>query len=181
MALPATALPYGLRDVRLTPYDAAGVAGTPVDLPVSQTFSFEETEEFQELRGDDRLVAVRGSGPVVNWSLTAGGITLAAYKVLTGGTLTSSGATPAEKNVFSKKGADSRPYFKVEGQAISDSGGDVHCVLTRCKVTGNLSGEFTDGEFFISECDGQALPDPTTDVVYEFTQNETAVAIAGGS
>lgn len=176
MALAETALPYGLREVVLTPIDDAGVLGTPVPLPVSQTFSFEEAEEFTELRGDDKLVAIRGAGPSVNWSLEAGGITLDAWKVLTGGTNTLSGTTPAEINTFTKKSTDTRPYFKVEGRAISDSGGDIHCVLPKCRVTGNLSGEFSDGEFFVSECDGQALGDDS-DTVYEFVQNETATAI----
>lgn len=177
MALADTILPYGIRQVVLTPIDDAGTLGTPVRLPNAQTFSFEEAEEFTELRGDDRVVAVRGAGPSVNFSFESGGISLEAYQVLTGGEITSDGTTPAESKTFTKKSTDSRPYFKVEGRAISDSGGDVHCVLSRCKVNGNLSGEFTDGEFYISSCEGQALGDPDTDIVYEFVQNETAAEI----
>lgn len=178
MALSDTALPYGLREVELTPIDEAGVAGTPVKLPNSQTLSFEEAEEFTELRGDDQLVAVRGSGPVVNWSLEAGGISLDAYKVLTGGDIAEDGTTPDATRTLTKKGTETRPYFKVRGRAISDSGGDIVCVLGRCRATGSLSGDFGDGEFFITSCDGQALPDPgNDDIVYEFIQNETAAAL----
>lgn len=182
MALADTILPYGIRQVVLTPIDDAGVEGTPVRLPNAQTFSFEEAEEFTELRGDDRLIAVRGSGPSVNWSLEAGGITLEAYKVLTGGATELSGTTPDEINTYTKLASTTRPYFKVEGRAISDSGGDVHCVLPRCRVTGNLAGEFSDGEFFVTECDGQAMADPDaaegSDIVYQFVQNETATSIS---
>lgn len=177
MALSDTALPYGLREVELIPIDEAGVAGTPVRLPNSQTFSFEEAEEFSELRGDDKLVAVRGNGAAVNWSLEAGGISLAAWKVLTGGTVDETGTSPAAVRTFQKKGADTRPYFKVRGRAISDSGGDIIGRLPKCRTTGNLAGEFADGEFFVTSCDGQALPDETDDLLYEFIHNETAAPL----
>ena len=60
MALATNVLPYGLRDVKLTPIDDAGVLGTPVDLPAARTFSFSEAEEFEELRGDDQVVEEPG-------------------------------------------------------------------------------------------------------------------------
>jgi len=177
MALATTALPYGIREVELTPIHDDGTEGDPVRLPNSQTFSFEEAEEFTELRGDDRLVAVRGAGPSVNWNLNAGGISLAAYHVMTGGTHVEDGTSPTASRKLIKKDTDSRPYFKVRGRAISDSGGDFLATLPKCRVTGNLSGEFTDGEFFVSECDGQAMGGDYGDddnVVYVFEQRETA-------
>lgn len=179
MALAQTALPFGLRDVKLTPIDEDGTLGTPVDLPNSRTLSFTEAEEFTELRGDDRLVAVRGSGAEIEWELEAGGISLEAYKVIAGGTVTTSGTDPDEVKTFSKVGADTRPYFRIEGQAISDSGGDVHCVIYRARCTGSLEGEFTDGEFFLTNADGRALPDPDTDALYDLVQNQQATDISG--
>ncbi|MFT8046885.1 hypothetical protein ACMYMB_23080, partial [Salmonella enterica subsp. enterica serovar Enteritidis] len=56
-----TSLPYGLRDVKLTPL-VNGVPGTPVDLPNARTLSFSESEDSEELRGDDKIVATRGKG-----------------------------------------------------------------------------------------------------------------------
>jgi len=177
-----TALPYGLRDVKLTPYTDASCTtlGDPVDLPNSRTFSFSETEEFTELRGDDRVVTTRGQGASVEWELEAGGLSFEALKVMAGGTITSSGTTPNQIKKFSKKVTDPRPFFQVEGQAISDSGGDVHCVLPRCRVTDSIEGEFSDGEFFLSSGSGVALPSlmsASADVIYEFVQNETSAAI----
>ena len=125
-------MPFGLRDVKLKPVDAGtGVAGTAVDLPVSRTFSFSESEDFEELEGDDITAASHGSGPKVEWELEAGGLSFTAYKTMAGGTITESGTTPAQTKVYSKLATDARPYFQVEGQAISDSGGDVHCVVYR--------------------------------------------------
>ena len=177
MALQDTALPYGLRDVKVTPIDAAGVEGDAIDLPNGRTFSFEEAEEFEELRGDDKVVATRGQGASVSWELESGGISLEAYAALNGGTVVESGIAPAAKRTYTKKGTDSNPRFKVEGQAISESGGDFHVVLPNCKATEGVEGELSDGAFWLTGASGTAIPDPTSDTVYEFVQNETAVAI----
>jgi hypothetical protein len=174
------ALPYGIRDIKLTPVLSDGSLGSPVDLPVGQTLSFSEAEEYQELRGDDRLVAVHGQGPTVEWELEAGGISLEAWQVLTGGLLTELGATPTQTKSLLKKVTDARPYFRIEGQAINDVNGDTHCVIFKAKVTENLEGEFTDGEFFVTSCSGQGIGNEDDDL-YLFTWNETAEAITAGT
>lgn len=172
-----TALPYGLRDVKITPYDDSGALTTPIDLPNSQVFSFEDSEEFTELRGDDKRVAIRGQGSQIDWSLESGGISLEAWAALSGGNVSEEGTTPDTIVTLLKKTTDVRPYFKVEGQAISDSGGDFHCVIYKCRATGSLEGEFSDGEFWVSACEGEAIGDDS-DNLYEFVQNETATPIA---
>ena len=182
MPLNTIPLPYGLRDVRLTPYttDAATVLGTAVDLPYAQTFSFSEAEEYEELRGDDSLIAIHGKGPTVEWELEAGGISLEAYKAMAGGTVATTGVTPNQIKTYKKKGTDTRPYFKAEGQSISDSGGDFHGLVYKCKADSNLEGEFGDGVFFVTSASGKGLPATLTGNVgdlYDFIHNETAVAI----
>ncbi len=179
MPLP-TALPYGIRDIKITPYtDAAAttLAATSIDLPNARTLSFSETEEFTELRGDDEVVTTRGQGPSVEWELESGGLDFAACKAMQGGTITETGITPAIKVTWAKKTTDSRPFFKLTGKAISDSGGHVNCVLDRCRSTGNFEGEFADGEFFLTSGSGVALGSKITGregTVYEFEQLETA-------
>lgn len=182
MPLTTTALPYGLRDIKITPYTDAGgtVLGTPIDLPYARTLSFSEAEEFTELRGDDQVVTTRGRGAAVEWELESGGLPLDALKAIAGGSITESGTEGSMSKKFSKKATDSRPFFKIEGQVISDSGGDVHCVMDRCRATGNIEGEFADGEFFLTSASGAALPSQVVSRVgtlYEFVQNETATAI----
>lgn len=177
------ALPYGIRDVKLTPYeDAAGrvLGDTSIDLPNMQTFSFSETEEFQELRGDDRIVTTRGQGAQVEWELEAGGISISAWKTFSGGEVIEAGTTPNRKIILRKRGSDSRPFFRVEGQAISDSGGDVRTVVYRCRCNENIEGEFADGEFFATSVSGLGLPllDDTNDLLYDIVQNESKTAIS---
>lgn len=172
-----TSLPYGLRDVKVTPIDSSGALGTSVDLPNSRTFSFEEAEDFEELRGDDKVVASRGGGASVSWELEAGGISLEAYVVINGGTLVISGVTPAEKKTYKKKSTDAKPRFQVEGQAISESGGDFHSKLFNCKATDGVSGSLEDQTFFLTSASGTAIGEPGTDDIYEFVQNETVTPI----
>lgn len=178
MAIPAYALPYGIRDLKLRSIDAAGVvSSTEVDIPAARTLSFAEAEDFDELRGDDIAFASHGNGPIVNWDLEGGGISLDAYVIIAGGTVTTSGTTPNSKKTFAKLGTNARPYFQVEGQVISDNGGDVHAVIYRCKATGDLGGDFTEGAFFLMGASGVGYPD-SSDKLYDFVHNETAVAIA---
>lgn len=176
-------IPFGLRDVRLTPYTtpACTALGVGVDLPASRTLSFTESEDFEELRGDDKVVASHGSGPKVAWSLESGGISLEAWKVLNGGTITESGSTPNQVKRYRKLITDQRPYFQIEGQSISDNGGDTHIVLHRCKATGDLTGEFGDGEFFLTQADGEGYGSNVSanqDTLFDVVQNETITSIA---
>jgi hypothetical protein len=181
-----TALPFGLRDLKLTPYtdDSATVLDTQVvDLPVIRKLSFSEAEDYSDLRGDDELVTSHGSGANVEWEIEAGGISFAAWAVIGGGTVTDSGTAPTRSRSYKKNVTDIRPFFQLEGQSISDSGGDLHCVIYRCKATDKFEGEFGDGEFFLTGCSGKGFSSLMTGNfgdLYEFVQNESATPIFAG-
>lgn len=176
MALAANVLPYGLREVQLYPIADDGTVGAMVKLPASRTFSFADSADFQELRGDDKVQATRGQGAEVDWDLEGGGISLEAYKVLVGGTITEGGVAPDTTKTFNKKVTDARPYFQVIGRAISDSGGDFHIKVYKCKVSGEVGGELSDGEFWLTSADGTGIAD-AADNLYDFIQHETATPI----
>lgn len=183
MTMPV-ALPFGLRDIKLSPYTdatATVLSATRIDLPNSRTLSFAESEDFEELRGDDTLVATHGNGPIVNWELEGGGVSLEAVQCMYGGTIVTSGTTPNQIKTLTKLITDQRPYFRIEGQIISDSGGDLHAIIYRCKATDDLSGEFADGQFFLTGASGQGLGNLVAGgkfrAVWDLVQNETATAI----
>lgn len=176
MALNNDGKPFGLRDVRITPVNANGSLGTGVDLPSSQVFKFGDSASMKKLRGDDKDVAIAESENSVEWELEAGGISLAAYKAMAGGTVTDEGVTPNQTKTYLKKTTDKRPYFQVEGQAISESGGDFHAVVFKCKCE-KLDGELADGEFYITKATGFAIGN-SSDEAYKFVQNETVTAIS---
>lgn len=174
-----TALPYGMRDISLKPFTDSGLTtlGTIVDLPNSRTLSFEETEEFEELRGDDKVVAIRGKGPGVSWELESGGISIPSYKTMNGGSSSTTGTTPNQVTSYKKMATDARPYFQAEGQSISDNGGDFHARILRARADDSLKGELSDGQFWLTGISGRGLPALTTgkvDWLYEFILNETA-------
>lgn len=177
MPLTDTALPYGLREVILFPL-SGDVQGAGVKLPNGRTFSFSEAEDFEELRGDDGVVAVHGSGPSVDWELEGGGINFDAVKTMYGGTIVEDGVTPSLSRSYQKRETDVRPYFAVEGRALSDSGGDFHVVLHKCRATGELSGELADAAFWLTGASGRAIGLGPDRLIYEFVQNEEPVDIA---
>lgn len=171
-----TSLPFGLRDVKIYPFlDAQGtiLANEGFDLPNAQTFSFKDTEDFVDLRGDDEKVATHGNGAEVQWTLEAGGIALQIWAIFTGGQIIESGAAPNRVITLRKCSDDARPYFQVRGLVMSDSGGDMTGVVYRAKCNGDISGSFADSQFFVTAADGIGLPIPGTKLLYDLIQHET--------
>lgn len=178
-----TSLPFGMRDTKITPYTTAAATAldpTALDQPNARTLSFSESEDYEELRGDDKVVAIRGKGASVEWEMESGGISIPAYKAMNGGTVVTSGVTPNQVTTYTKKVTDSRPYFKGEGQSISDSGGDFHVVLYKSRASKSLEGELSDGAFWLTKASGVTLPASLTgeeDTLYKFVINEAVTAI----
>jgi hypothetical protein len=189
MAL-GTSLPYGLRDVQLVQYPDLGAAtfgSVLTDLPNSRTFSFNETEEYNDLRGDDKLVTSHGQGAQVEWELESGGISFEAHAVFSGAVVISTGITPNQVKRVRKKSSDQRPFFTALGRSISDSGGDFTGIVYLCRATGNIEAELGDGEFLIPSVSGTGFPCRVSglvaateilDTIYDFVQRETIGSIA---
>lgn len=176
------ALPYGVRDIKLTQYiDALGMVlgTTSVDLPYIQTLNFTEAEEFSELRGDDKLITTRGRGSMVNWDLEAGGLASQAWAVFTGGAVVESGLEPNRVIQLQKKATQARPWFRIDGKIISDSGGDVLVRIYRCRANGDITTNFADGEFTTTSVTGVGYPllDDTNDLLYSIFRRETSEAL----
>ena len=177
------ALPYGLRQVMLTPYsDQQGTTLSNVSypLPVAMTLGFSESEQFDELRGDDQLVAVHGRGAQVDWSLESGGLPITAWSVITGGRVIESGVTPNRKVRLRKSADDQRPYFRIDGRMISDSGGSVVARIYRAKANGRIQGDHRNGAFMTSSIDGIGMPllNDAGRWLYEIIQMESDSALA---
>ena len=183
MAAVPDPLPYGLRRIMITPYlDEQGSILGPVSyrLPIAQTMAFSETEEYDELRGDDKLVAIHGRGAQVDGSFEAGGLPLVPWSILSGATIIEEGVAPTRKTRVRKRGTDSRGYFRTDGQIISDSGGDLHARIYRCKCSGRLTADFRGGAFQTTAMDfrGLPMPDDENDNLYELIRNETKTALS---
>jgi hypothetical protein len=180
MALNDTRLPYGLRDIKVATLDGTGVKGTLVDLPNAQTLEFSESTSTQTLRGDDSTVASRTTVDNVEWSLEAGGIKFEAMVVIAGGTVASTGTTPAVVKTWVRMGTDAYPDFYLSGLALSESGGSHTTKIHRAKAT-QISGTHADGEFWVSGAEGTGIATLTAaDVgkVWTMGAQETALSSA---
>ena len=95
--------------------------------------------------------------------------------------LARAGVTPNQiktltKYVGTTAAQSNRPYFKIMGRSISDSGGDFWCVIYRAKATDNLEGEMADGQFFLtgaSDLGYKSNEASTLNRVWQWVQNET--------
>lgn len=181
MAISTFALPFGMRDVKVTPITANAVGaityGTFVDLPASQTLSWNTTEDYEQVRGDDIVQGEHGNGRLIEWELEAGGISVDAAAVIMGGVVTSSGTTPAVVKTLAWLGTTAAPYFRIDGQAINDNGGDTKVIIYRAKATGGMEGEFADGSFVTSGLSGNGYAN-ADDKLFDIKHFETATAIS---
>lgn len=180
MAIADVDLPYGLRDLKVATVANDGTVGTKVDLPNAQTLEFSESTSTQELRGDDTVVANRTTIDSVEWTLASGGLKYEAAAIMFGGTVTTSGTTPNISKRWRRLSTDAYPNFYIEGQAMSESGGDHHTVIHKAKAS-TFSGSHTDQEFWVSNAEGTGIGTNLTaneNAVWDMVQNETATAIS---
>lgn len=175
--------PYGLHRVWITPYvdvDGTILAETSYRLPISRTMAFSEAESFDTLDGDDKAaVAIQGKGATVDGSLEAGGLDMMCWSIFTGGQLIEIGLEPNLKRVVRKRGSDQRPYWRAEGQVISNGGGDNVGRIFRCKANGKIQADMKYGTFMCPQIDFMGTPIPSDDSDYlyeiEFNQQKTTL------
>jgi hypothetical protein len=176
--------PYGLHRIWITPYtdtDGSILGDTSYRLPLARTFAFTENEDNDTLDGDDKAsVAVQGKGATVSGTLEGGGLDLTTFAIITGATLTESGVGPTLKRSTLKKGSDSRPYFKVEGQVISNGGGDNIITVFRCKANGKIQADSKYGAFMVPSIDvmGTPMPGDDDDYLWNIDYNATKTTLS---
>lgn len=171
--------PFGLNRIWITPYldtDGTILGPTSYRLPIARTCAFTENEDTETLDGDDKAaVAIQGKGATVSGSLEAGGMDLMCLSIISGAKLYESGLEPNLKRVVRKKASDPRPYFRMEGQAISNGGGDNIIRVFRCKANGKISFDMKYGTFMVPAIDflGTPLPGDDAGFAWELEYNQT--------
>jgi hypothetical protein len=170
MPLSGSVAPYGVRELKLVP-----TSGSAVTLPWAMMMKFKETTSTNELKGDDKVVASVTVLESVEWELEAGGISLEAYALMTGRTLTNAGTTPSQTQTMKGSAGDSFPYFKLYGKVIADTG-DIHIKFYKLKVE-EIEGEFKGEEFMVTKCSGKGIDAGGSTGIFEIVRNETATAL----
>lgn len=163
--------PFGLCEAVVTE-----VTGGKHGLLAERVFVFTPQFDSDLLEGGDVVVEVGSKITHYTWELEEGGIPLALYVALIGGTVS---ATAATDYYFRHDVDDVVPYFKLEGRAISEDGGDLEVELPRCKVTGGMEGRLEKGAFYVTACSGVAIRSTTSPYnMIEVRQKATAAAIS---
>jgi hypothetical protein len=161
--------PFGLNDIKIKELPS----GSAVDLAVAARLSFSEAPDVAELRGDDELAAVHVAEGKLNLELEAGGISLEAWEVLSGGTY----ATGTGYYQITKQASDLRPYFVLGGKVVdNDNTGDTHFYAFYCKCIDGPGGEFRDGQFFMTSATLEGIDDDSNGI-WMIRQNDTAAAL----
>ena len=163
---------FGLHDIKLT-----NLLGTvQVDLPVAMVLKFNEKLVTGELRGDDALMSAMSILEGLDWELGAGGISLEAYALMTGRTVTLSGTTPTRTTKLTARAGESYPYFKIYGKSLGDGIDDIHIKIFKAKITKGIDGTLKNGEYLTTGVSGMAIDDGVNGI-WEPVQNETAATL----
>jgi hypothetical protein len=167
--------PFGLREIRLV-----SAAGEIVHLPAAMKLGFALAVVFNELRQDDLLRAIVTVEDRIDWSLEAGGISLAAWALMTGYSVAESGTAPSRASRLRLMGNHTYPFFRIYGKSVGDNLlDDIHVKLHKCKLAEPLEGEFADGEFYVTKCAGKSVAHPLYGLA-DIVQNETSAAETTG-
>lgn len=147
MTTPNDGKPFGLNQIKFVSLDGLDVVPLTDQ---SRTLEFEEVVVSGDFPGDDGIQAVVTQPVSIKGKIEAGGISLEAYALITGHTLTIAGTTPNRTGTLE---ADSSrfPYFKIYGKSLGDGIDDVHIKILKAKLTSGLKGTFKYGEFMASE------------------------------
>jgi hypothetical protein len=134
---------FDVNDAKVYPLltDTAGASptyGAGLDVPGIASVTVNPNIVSAELKGDARIIAVRGRTDRVSFSGTYGKLSGDVMGVILGSSTTDSGTTPNQLATFRLKSPAALPYFKIEFQIqdVEEGLGDLRVVLYKCKLTG---------------------------------------------
>lgn len=163
---------FGLRDLKVT-----NIAGTlQEDLLGGQSLMFKPEFRQGEQFGDDRLLSVISFIVAGTADVTAGALSSAAKAIMFGRTLATTSSSPTERTELKLSAGDRMPWFKMYGMAVDEDGGDLHVLVSKCKVTGGGGVELKDNGFYAPAFTLRCIDDGTNGIV-RIVQNETGLAL----
>jgi hypothetical protein len=174
--------PFSLAELDVTVYGGADgtTLGTPVKMDAQQTLTVEPQADEVTLTSDGQVIETVQNNKRAAVTLGAGGMHLEVVAAITGGTLTTTGTTPNQKKKLSILGTTKPPYVRIRGREILPDGlSDQVTIVHYAKFIGGPTGGGTDGQFRTTGFTGTGLPHPTSGVLLDIEQNETAAALPG--
>lgn len=135
----------------------ADVAGDYVDIPGAQALEWSVESDSEELRGDNQVIAVVREAKSLTGTIRFAQNNLDALAALIGGTVTTTGTTPAVVDTLEVKSASSASYVEITGQVHGLDGGGYRVVIHKALITSGPGGALADGEFNIPELEFTAV------------------------
>lgn len=138
--------------------------GAGVDVFGIADVSLDPEIKTAELKGDARIIAMKGRTDRLKVKATYGKLSLDVLAIVLGGTTTDPDTDTAQWDLV---GTNSLPYFKAEFkvQDVDEDLGDLHVVLYKCKVSGGtLLNQKTDA-FGQPTLEFEAIPTEASDAL----------------
>ena len=167
MSFTPGALPFGLRQVVLTPK-----SGAKVELAVAMEANFSPEVISGTLEGNDQVSPVDSILRSYTWSLNSGGLDFDARQVILGVNTQTAGSYPNVAHWTAFPGGAEMPYFRIDIRALATDGGDTWVYMPECKMTG-LSEGAAFGEYLQPNFDGIAIADEHGNIAYLRTRETT--------
>jgi len=188
MTVPTGVITHGVKDCKLFPITAdsltAYTCGAGIDIPViSIDYNFEMDEK--ELRQDNETSDVYTETKKITIKLTSGTFSLDVMKALFGGTLVSSGVSPAGVQTYGYKLGKVDNYAQlaclIDYTGTLSGAADMHLHFMKCKINewsfkGN-DGEYGDVSISVTGINSKYQFSSATNAL-AVTINETGAALA---
>lgn len=166
----------GIADLKVAVLDASDVPGTTVDVPGAQALEWSIESDSEELRGDNQVIAVVREAKSLTGTIRFAQNNLDAVASLIGGTVTTTGTTPAVVDTLEVASASSAAYVQIQGQVPGLDGGGYRVVIHKALITSGPGGALADGEFNIPEMEFTAVANASGNLMAH-KQYETYTAI----
>jgi len=166
----------------LTDSSGSPTYSSSVDIPAITKLNIAPKTDTKKLHGDSLLLDVYQRTLEIECDFEFGELSLDAYVVMVGGSITASGTTPNQITKYSLTGLNNTPpYWKIEGQwTYAGAGiGDAHVILYKVKATDLPPVEINDasGNFGVQKVKGLAVPCQSNQSWFDIVINETKTAI----
>lgn len=149
----------GVRDGKIALWTAENTWGTVYDIHGIRNFSITTNISSDELKGDDRVLDQHSRMESVTVDWEQADVNLFIMDLLMGGTLVSN-ATYEDAMV----GEEDAPYVGIAGKMVASDGSEVHMLVPKAKLMGNLVIQ--------AQLDTYSIPAAQFKGVYEGTINQ---------
>lgn len=186
MPLSPTTKIYAVEDAKIAeltadPDGGSATYGSIIDIPGIKSVGLDFDITNVSLRGDNRELDSDSTLVAVNISFEHAKLNLDALALMIGGTVTDAGVTPNQTATYSRVGTDSFSYFKFEAKTptngVDQSGGDLHLVIYKCKVTDYSLG-MAEEDYQTFSGTARGVFRASDEALWDLVVNETSAAIA---